>query len=168
MSFADTRGNYVERGNNTNGLQLGLLRTPPNWNNQPYKGDNGQITFRFQHPTAFDIASDRGWNNPFWTLNEGTHNSQLGRVFGNLNANFDATDWLKINYVLGGDYYTDERLEGIPQGSTAPAPAGRVTEGKIVNYELNHNLTATASHTFAAGAHGRDFKRLLAWSGIRL
>jgi TonB-linked SusC/RagA family outer membrane protein len=154
ISFADTRGNYVERGNNTNGLQLGLLRTPPNWNNQPYKGPNGQITFRFQHPTPFDVTSDRGWNNPFWTLNEGTHNSQLGRVFGNLNANFDATDWLKINYVLGGDYYTDERLEGIPQGSTAPAPAGRVTEGKIVNYELNHNLTATASHTFSPSFSG--------------
>ena len=42
-------------------------------------------------------------------------------MFGNLNANFDATDWLKINYVLGGDYYADERLEGRPQGSTAPA-----------------------------------------------
>jgi TonB-linked SusC/RagA family outer membrane protein len=149
VSFADSRGNYVERGNNTNGLQLGLLRTPPNWNNQPYKGPNGQITFRFQHPTAFDVTSDRGWNNPFWTLNEGTHNSQLGRVFGNLNANFDATDWLKLAYVLGGDYYTDERLEGVPQGSTAPAPAGRITEGKIVNYELNYNLTATASHTFS-------------------
>src|SRR5665647_644092 len=117
ISFADARGNYVERGNTTNGLQLGLLRTPPDWNNQPYKGPNGQITFRFQHPTPVDVTSDRGWNNPFWTLNEGIHNSQLGRAFGNLNANYDATDWLKIAYVAGGDYYADERLEGAPQGS---------------------------------------------------
>jgi TonB-linked SusC/RagA family outer membrane protein len=154
ISFADSRGNYVERGNSTNGLQIGLLRTPPDWNNQPYKGPNGQITFRFQHPTVLDALSDRGWNNPFWTLNEGTHNSQLGRVFGNLNANFNATDWLKFAYVLGADYYTDERLEGVPQGSTTPAPAGRITEGKIVNYELNHNLTATASHTFSPSFSG--------------
>jgi TonB-linked SusC/RagA family outer membrane protein len=154
ISFADSRGNYVERGNTTNGLQLGLLRTPPDWNNMPYKGPNGQITFRFQHPTPFDVTSDRGWNNPFWSLNEGTRNSKLGRVFGNLNANFDATDWLKFAYVLGGDYYTDERLEGAPQGSTAPEAAGRITEGKIVNYELNHNLTATASHTFSPSFSG--------------
>ena len=31
----------------------------------------------------------------------GHHNSQLGRVFGNLNANFDATDWLKIDVRAG-------------------------------------------------------------------
>lgn len=156
VSFADARGNYVERGNTTDGLQLGLLRTPPDWNNQPYKGPNGQITFRFQHPTAADATSDRGWNNPFWTLNEGIHNSQLGRAFGNVNANYNATDWLKVAYVLGGDYYADERLEGAPQGSasTGGEDKGRVTEGKIVNYELNQNLTATASHTFSPGFSG--------------
>ena len=156
ISFADARGNYVERGNTTDGLQLGLLRTPPDWNNRPYIGPNGQITFRFQHPTAADVTSDRGWNNPFWTLNEGIHNSQLGRAFGNLTANFAALDWLKFNYVLGGDYYTDERLEGAPQGSagTGGENFGRITEGKIVNYELNQNLTATASHTFSPSFAG--------------
>ena len=156
ISFADARGNYVERGNTTDGLQLGLLRTPPNWNNANYKGPNGQITFRFQHPTAADVTSDRGWNNPFWTLNEGIHNSQLGRVFGNLTSNYSATDWLKFGYVLGGDYYADERLEGAPQGSagTGGENVGRVTEGKIINYEVNQNLTATASHTFSPSFAG--------------
>lgn len=156
ISFADARGNYVERGNTTDGLQLGLLRTPPDWNNANYKGPDGQITFRFQHPTPLDVTSDRGWNNPFWTLNEGTHNSQLGRVFGNLTSNFNALDWLKFAYVIGGDYYTDERLEGVPQGSAATGGnnVGRVTEGKIVNYELNSNLTATASHTFSPNFAG--------------
>jgi len=156
ISFADARGNYVERGNTTDGLQLGLLRTPPDWNNLPYKGPNGQITFRFQHPTAGDVTSDRGWNNPFWTLNEGVHNSQLGRVFGNLTSNYNATDWLKVNYVLGGDYYADERLEGAPQGSagTGGENVGRITEGKIINYELNQNLSATASHTFSPSFAG--------------
>jgi TonB-linked SusC/RagA family outer membrane protein len=156
ISFADARGNYVERGNTTNGLQLGLLRTPPDWNNLPYKGPNGQITFRFQHPQPTDVTSDRGWNNPFWSLNEGVRNSQLGRVFGNVNANFAALDWLKLNYVLGADYYTDERLEGAPQGSsgTGGENNGRITEGKVVNYELNQNVTATASHTFSPGFAG--------------
>jgi len=156
ISFADARGNYVERGNTTDGLQLGLLRTPPDWNNLPYKGPNGQITFRFQHPIAGDVTSDRGWNNPFWTLNEGVHNSQLGRVFGNLTSSYNATDWLKVNYVLGGDYYADERLEGAPQGSagTGGENVGRITEGKIINYELNQNLSATASHTFSPSFAG--------------
>jgi len=29
LSFADTRARYLQRGNNTNGVQLGFLRTPP-------------------------------------------------------------------------------------------------------------------------------------------
>ncbi|HET7372707.1 MAG TPA: TonB-dependent receptor plug domain-containing protein, partial [Gemmatimonadaceae bacterium] len=35
-AYADTRGKFTQRGNNTNGLLLGLLRTPPNFNNNPY------------------------------------------------------------------------------------------------------------------------------------
>jgi len=34
VAYADSRGNFVQRGNNTNGLQLGLLRTPPNFDNR--------------------------------------------------------------------------------------------------------------------------------------
>ena len=90
VSLVDARGNYVERGNTTDGPQLGLLRTPPDWNNANYRGPNGQITFRFQHPTAADVVAHRGWNNPFWTLDEGVHNSQLGHVICNLTSNYNA------------------------------------------------------------------------------
>jgi len=36
FSFADTRGHMTQRGNNVNGLLLGLFRTPPNFNNFPW------------------------------------------------------------------------------------------------------------------------------------
>ena len=36
FSYADTRGEFIQRGNNVNGLQLGLLRTPPDFNNFPF------------------------------------------------------------------------------------------------------------------------------------
>jgi len=39
-----------------------------------------------------------------------------------------------------------DRLEGVPV-SSANFPAGRVVEGKIVNYQIDHNLTATATYT---------------------
>ena len=35
FSFADTRGHFTQRGNNVNGLLLGLFRTPPKFNNFP-------------------------------------------------------------------------------------------------------------------------------------
>src|SRR5439155_15426273 len=67
ISYVDARGNYLQRGNNANGLQLGLLRSPPDWNNLPYLAANGQHqTFRFQNPLPQDQSADRGWDNPFF------------------------------------------------------------------------------------------------------
>ncbi|PYP01983.1 MAG: hypothetical protein DMD57_12360 [Gemmatimonadetes bacterium] len=156
ISYVDTRGRYLQRGNQTNGIQLGLLRSPPDWNNSPYLAANGQHqTFRFQNPVApDDQIADRGWDNPLYSLFVNENTSQVGRVFGNVTAEFVPIDWLKVNYTLGADYANDERLEGLPQMSTAPAPAGRVTEGKLINYQIDHNLTATATHTFSSDLSG--------------
>ena len=156
ISYVDARGQYIERGNNTNGLQLGLLRSPPDWNNLPYLAANGQHqTFRFQNPVAPDDQNaDRGWENPFFTLNVPQNTSRLGRVLGNVAAEYVPAAWLKVNYTLGADYANDERLEGAPQSSTAPQTGGRVTEGKLVNYQIDHNLTATASYTLSPSFGG--------------
>jgi len=155
FSYVDARGRYIERGNNTNGLQLGLLRSPPDWNNLPYLAANGQHqSFRFKNPLPQDQSADRGWENPFFVLNVPENTSQLGRVFGNVTAEVLPTSWLKVNYTLGADYSNDERLEGAPQASSAPQTGGRVTEGKLINYQIDHNLTATASYRLSPRLSG--------------
>src|SRR5438093_12991137 len=51
ISYVDTRGRYLQRGNQTNGIQLGLQRSTPDWNNASYLAANGMHqTFRYQHP----------------------------------------------------------------------------------------------------------------------
>jgi TonB-linked SusC/RagA family outer membrane protein len=152
IAYVDVRGRYIERGNNTNGLQLGLLRSPPDWNNLPYLAANGQPqSFRFQNPLPQDQTANRGWENPFFTLYVPQNTSQVGRVFGNVTADYTPATWFKVNYSLGADYSNDERLEGAPQPSSAPQTGGRVTEGKLINYQIDHNLTATAY--YALGSH---------------
>jgi len=147
LSYVDARGNYIERGNNTNGLLLGLLRSPPDWSNRPYLAANGQHqSFRFKNPLPEDQSEDRGWSNPLFVLHVPENTSRLGRVFGNVTAEFLPVSWLRVNYTLGADYSNDERMEGGPQSSTAPQTGGRVTEGKLINYQIDHNLTATAYH----------------------
>jgi TonB-linked SusC/RagA family outer membrane protein len=156
VSYVDGRARYIERGNNTNGLQLALLRTPPDWNNLPYLASNGQHqSFRFKNPVAPDDQNrDRGWSNPFFILNVPENTSQVGRFYGNVTADYAATDWLKVTYLLGADYANDERLEGAPQSSTAPQTGGRVTEGKLITYQIDHNLTATATYTLSPSFAG--------------
>ncbi len=154
FSYTDARGHLTQRGNNTNGLLLGLLRTPPNFNNQPYviydaSGRPMHRSYNLQTPTLGNYNEDRVFNNPFYTLYEELNDTQVGRVFGNVTAEYTANDWLRFNYSLGSDYSTDERLEACPQQCTSGVGGGRITEGKVVSHNIDHNLTGTARHTFS-------------------
>ena len=151
LAFADTRAKYTQTGNNVFGVQLGDLRTPPNFNNMPYFVNIGggiqERSYRFQSPGPTTALNTRGYDNPFWVLNQQLNTSNVGRVYGNVNAEYVPLAWLKFNYTLGADYANDERLEGCPIGSTDVCTKGRVISAKIVNYQIDHNLTGTATYT---------------------
>ena len=149
FSYTDARGHLTQRGNNVNGLLLGLYRTPPNFNNKPFLVDGMHRSYNLQNPVVANFAEDRVFNNPFYTIYEELNSTQVGRIIGNLNSEYTANDWLKFNYTLGSDYGTDERLEGCPQQCTDVAAGGRITEGKVVTHNIDHNLTGTARHTFS-------------------
>ncbi|HET7601346.1 MAG TPA: SusC/RagA family TonB-linked outer membrane protein [Gemmatimonadales bacterium] len=156
FAYTDGRGKFLQRGNNTNGLQLGLLRSPPNWNNLPYLDPTTGLhrSFRFQQPLATDAVADRGWDNPFFVLYENEATADVGRTFGNINAEWTPAGWLKFNYTLGADYSNDERLEANAQSSASPAVGGRLTTGKITNYQIDHNLTGTLSYRLSPAVAG--------------
>src|SRR5437870_4499058 len=101
LAFADSRAKYIQRGNNTNGVQLGDLRTPPDFNNYPYfvvtpNGTVQQRSYRLQHPTDASLLDDRTFDNPLWTIFQAQNSSNVGRVYGNVNAEYLATPWLKL------------------------------------------------------------------------
>jgi TonB-linked SusC/RagA family outer membrane protein len=172
IAYADSRGNFVQRGNNTNGLQLGLLRTPPNFDNREYLDPVSGLhrSYIYQRPPIGDLFGDRVFANPFFVLFRNVNQAQTGRVFGNIAADWAAASWLSFAYSLGADYSNDERLEGLPISSTGSGTAGRVTEGKLINYQINHNLTGTATYrvnqnlagtvTLGQGLNSRKFRQL--------
>ncbi|MDP9206883.1 MAG: SusC/RagA family TonB-linked outer membrane protein [Gemmatimonadota bacterium] len=151
FSYADTRGHFTQRGNNVNGLLLGLLRTPPEFNNTVFLDPTSGLhrSYRMQNPDATTAGQSRGFNNPFYTLNDELNQQQAARSFGNITADYQAAEWLKFNYSLGADYTNDERLEGCPAECSDVAAGGRITEGKVINYQIDHSLTATATHKFS-------------------
>ena len=172
IAYADTRGDFVQRGNNTNGLQLGLLRSPPNFDNRQYLDPVSGLhrSYIYQRPPIGDLYGDRTFANPFFVLMENVSQAQTARVFGNVSADWAATSWLNFAYNLGADYSNDERLEGLPISSTGSGTAGRVTEGKLINYQINHNLTGTANYrlnqnlagtvTLGQSLNARKFRQL--------
>jgi len=155
LSYADTRGAYVQKGSNTDGLLLGALRTPPDFNNLPYLSPTSglQQSYRFRNPSPASVTTSRGYDNPFFAANSDGNKSELGHFQGNLTGDWSPLDWLKVNETLGADYYNDWRLEALPQSSSGD-PIGLVTREDINNLQIDHNLTATASHTFSPSFAG--------------
>jgi TonB-linked SusC/RagA family outer membrane protein len=149
LSYIDTRGKFVQKGSNLSGVMLGALRTPPNFDNEDTYLPNGlQRAYRF--PNATSVAAMEGavyYDNPFFVLDNPGNRSELGRSVSNLTVDWTPLDWLSVNETLGADYYNDWRLESLPLTSGGDA-VGNVTRNDLNNLEIDHNLIATAKHTF--------------------
>jgi len=149
ISYVDTRGHYTQMGSNVDGLLLGSLRTPPEFNNAEYLDPTSKLqrSYRFPFPSVASTTDSRGYDNPFFVLNEDLNQSNLSRTYGNVNLSYDPFDWLNVRETFGADYYTDQRLEGFPLTSSGQ-PTGQVFRTDFMNYQLDQNLIATATHTF--------------------
>ena len=151
--YSDVTAKYVQQGSNIDGLLLGSLRTPPEFNNLPFLDPltGLQRSYRFPWPSANSQFDTRGYDNPMFDIYEQTNNGSVQRTLGSANVEWDAFDWLKVKEVFGADYYTDQRLDALPWTSSGE-PTGQVIEGDFKNYVIDHNLTATVTHTFSPNA----------------
>ncbi|MEO7102442.1 MAG: SusC/RagA family TonB-linked outer membrane protein, partial [Gemmatimonadaceae bacterium] len=155
VSYIDGRGNFVQKGSNVSGLMLGAMRTTPAFNNLPFLDTltQTQRSYRYPQPKIFDNTSGRGYDNPFFVIYQDQNTGETNRAIGNINLNYDATDWLKIDYTLGADYYNNQLLDGFAQSSSTFA-TGQVFRTDGNNLQIDHNLVATLSHTFSPSFAG--------------
>ncbi len=148
--YVDTDGAYVQKGSNVSGLLLGALRSPPEYDNRDYLNAISGLhqSYRFRNPTEASLRRGRGYDNPFFSLNNPGNTSELGRFIGNINADFTPLEWLRVQYTLGLDYYNDTRKEALPLTSSSQ-PTGSVTAFDNNNRQIDHNLVVTAEHRFS-------------------
>lgn len=99
--------------NMANSMPLDLL------DEKKYNADGNEFVYsRFRNRT-----------NPYWTLAEVKRNVLRDRIFGNIAAKYDFTDWLSLQGRIGQDYWSrDDDYTNYPTGhaSRAPAPTGFV------------------------------------------
>lgn len=149
FSYANTDGRYVQKGSNVSGLLLGSLRTPPEFDNHQYLDPTFGLhrSYRFPNPSPASERSGRGYDNPFFTINNSGNTSELGRFIGNISLDYRPAEWLRVQETLGADDYADSRREALPL-TASNGPDGSVIRYDITNLELDHNLLVTALHTF--------------------
>ncbi|MFD2572866.1 SusC/RagA family TonB-linked outer membrane protein [Spirosoma soli] len=99
--------------------------------------------------------------NPYFTLNYKFENIRRDRLFGNISARYNLTDWLYIQGRVGQDYWSRDQDYNFPTGqaSLAPAPAGFVNGNYVQEArrfrEINADFLLGANHKF--GDFGIDF-----------
>jgi TonB-linked SusC/RagA family outer membrane protein len=155
FAYTDARGDYIQKGSNVSGLLLGALRTPPEFDNRYYLDSATGLhrSFRYPEPTANSALASRGYDNPFFVVNKMANTSEVSRAFGGVDLRYLPISWLQVQYTLGADYSADQRLSGFPQ-SSSNFPQGQVIRADYINYQIDHNLTGTATYTLTPSFSG--------------
>jgi TonB-linked SusC/RagA family outer membrane protein len=157
VAYSNTDGRFVQKGSNFSGIMLGAWRSPPEFDNQLYLDPTTGLhrSYRFPNPSASSFNVGRGYDNPFFTANVPVSTAIADRVFGNVSLEYLPASWLRFNYTLGIDYSGDDRLQGEPQtSSNIPDPLGQVVKVNLVNQQVDHNLTGTATYKLSPSLGG--------------
>ena len=150
VTYTNGEGYRIQQGSNISGINLGLYRTPPTFDNA-----NGFGADAVDQPSAYQFpdGSQRtyrgglGYDNPYWVVNLIPHIDQTNRMIGYLDLNYEFTDWMNLTYRIGTDFYSDRRSQGFEPGSRA-FPSGQVYERQIFNRDLNSDVILQAEKSF--------------------
>ncbi len=90
-------------------------------------------------------ADGAAGNNPIYDARYSTLEDNVNRVVGNVNANYNFTDWFSASYRFGLDFYSDQRTDIRPgprgiEGENPLSSTGFITEYRINSRDLNSTL----------------------------
>lgn len=131
VTFMNNAGDRIQQGSNTSGVMLGLVRTPPTFNNAAgyIFPDGKQRTYR----------GGGGYDNPYWTANRNIYKDDVNRLIGNLSFMYAATDWLTFTYRIGTDWFTRGSKNYFAKYSCA-YPSGYVSVFRNLSQDINSDL----------------------------
>lgn len=134
VSYNRSWGNMPFTGQDGNNPIFSLFHMPVTWNLNAYgyeRPDNGrQINFR---GGSFD--------NPLWSVYKNFAKTVSDRFIVGANFGYRFTDWLKLNYRIGNDYFTDGRtiFRDINSGGD---PDGSLNLSDVKRQEVTSTLMA--------------------------
>lgn len=151
INFIVSANNKVQQGSNTSGIMLGLLRTPPTFDNSAGLSDPENNIASYVIRSAQIQRNYRGgigYDNPYWTVNRNPFNEDVNREYGYGQASYRLFDWMTISYRLGGDVYSQDSKNFYDIGSSAfTAGKGIITE--YFNNQYNSDLTISLQKSFS-------------------
>jgi len=171
-SYINSYSNRIQQSSNTAGLLLGLLRTPPDFDNKDYIGTyydaSGQAFTKRQRSFRRYMADSYNptYNNPMWTTREQEASTRVNRFMVTPQFTITPTTWLQVILRGGIDVYNDARVYFFPIGSASHI-AGSFAEESVNEQQINFdgiakgsfNLTSDISLQATVGWNINDRKR---------
>ncbi len=143
MTFVNSNANFIQQGSNTSGVMLGLLRSPPSFQNGDGTSDDPTF-WKFPDGNERTYRNGGGYDNPYWTANENYYADDVNRFMGNSILKYKATDWLTITMNNGIDWYNRRYTDYIAINSRT-SPAGQLIEysyyGRVINSDIFANIS---------------------------
>lgn len=165
--YTNSASNRIQQSSNTAGLMLGLLRTPPDFEDSDYIGtyfdDNGQA-FTNRHRSYRRYLGDRDnptYNNALWTTNEQTASSGVNRFVVTPQLDITPLDWLQVTFRGNADVSDDQRIYFFPIGSGGDRSVGIYAEDLIARREYNFDAITRGSFNLSSMV---DLNVTLGWS----
>jgi TonB-linked SusC/RagA family outer membrane protein len=152
LNYVISANDKVQQGSNTSGIMLGLLRTPPTFDNSFGLSDAAH------NEASYVIASTggqrnyrggAGYDNPYWTVNRNPFHENLNRVFGNMQLIYQLLDWMDVTYRVGADAYSQDAKNFYDINSNA-FPSGKGIISEYFNNQYNSDLTVNMQKNFSS------------------
>jgi len=168
MSYTFTDTNRIQQSSNVSGLMLGLLRTPPDFDQRDYKGtyvnSSGEefINRGRSYRREIGQSSNQSYVNPLWVTNEQTANSKVNRITVTPQITFKPVNNVSIVARGNLDVADDKRTYFFPIGDASGRAVGQLQEDVLdtrntsfdligkANFQLSDeiNLSATAGWSY--------------------
>ncbi len=144
ITFMNSVGDRLQQGSNISGVMLGLVRTPPTFDNAA-----GYI---FPDGTQRTYRGGGGYNNPYFTANEDMYKDNVNRMIGNVQLVYNPTDWLTFTYRLGTDWFTYGSKQYFALHDCS-YPSGYVSTNRSLTQDFNSDLIMAIRKDISQSLH---------------
>jgi len=97
----------------------------------------------FEDPRNGNNIFYRPTDNPLWTAKYNLFNSNVNRIYGNINVAYDVAKWLNLAFRGGMNTYTEAQRQITRQGGNSGGGIGSIWNSNIRNSEKNFQFLAT-------------------------
>ena len=145
MAYTNSRAIQIQKGSNVSGIMLGLLRTPPTFDNS--------AGYEFPDGSQRNYRNGGGYDNPYWVSNNIEFDEDVNRLTSGVNLNKKFSDFFNISYNAGLDWYNRRYTNKYKIGSRGN-PTGYYDEyqsyNSVFNSDLLFNFSKDITENFGA------------------